>query len=151
MEFKKILVPLNGGKLDDDVIQLACQLARPSKGQVYVTYVIQLERTLSLDVEVRSEVDKGEEALDAAECCAETCHWEVIPDLLQSRAVGPAVVNEAAERDIDLIILGLGYKTRFGEFSLGDIVPYVLKNAHCRVILLRDPASLRSGPWNQVL
>ncbi|MCL0055984.1 universal stress protein [Dehalococcoidia bacterium] len=145
MEFKRILVPVNGSKVDDDVIRLACQLARRSKGKVYVTYVIQLERTLSLDVEVKSEVDRGEEALDAAECCAENCGYEVITDLLQARAVGPALVNEAAERSIDLIIIGLGYKTRFGEFSLGDIVPYVLKNAPCRVILLREPVSLRAG------
>ena len=135
-------MPVNGSKVDDDVIQLACQLARRSKGKVYVTYVIQLERTLSLDVEVKSEVDRGEEALDAAECCAENCDYEVITDLLQARAVGPALVNEAAERSIDLIIIGLDYKTRFGEFSLGDIVPYVLKNALCRVILLREPVSL---------
>lgn len=135
-------MPVNGSKVDDDVIQLACQLARRTKGKVYVTYVIQLERTLSLDVEVKSEVDRGEEALDAAECCAENCDYEVITDLLQARAVGPALVNEAAERSIDLIIIGLDYKTRFGEFSLGDIVPYVLKNALCRVILLREPVSL---------
>jgi nucleotide-binding universal stress UspA family protein len=141
MEFKRILVPVNGSKVDNDVIQLACQLARRSKGKVYVTYVIQLERTLSLDVEVKSEVDRGEEALAAAECCAENCDYEVISDLLQARAVGPALVNEAAERSVDLIIIGLDYKTRFGEFSLGDIVPYVLKNAPCRVILLREPAS----------
>ena len=145
MEFRKILVPVNGSQADDDVIQLACQLARRNKGKVYVTYVIQLERTLSLDMEVKSEVDRGEDALSTAECCAESCNWEVITDLLQARAVGPALVNEAAERSIDLIIISLGYKTRFGEFSLGDIVPYVLKNAPCRVILLREPVSLRWG------
>ncbi|MBT9149112.1 MAG: universal stress protein [Dehalococcoidia bacterium] len=143
MEFKRILVPINGTRVDDEVIQLACQIARRSRGKVYVTYVIQLERTLSLDAEVRCEVDRGEEALDAAECSAEKCDYEVITDLLQSRAVGPAVVNEAAERGIDLIIIGLDYKTRFGEFSLGDIVPYVLKNAPCHVILLREPVSLK--------
>jgi nucleotide-binding universal stress UspA family protein len=141
MEFKRILVPVNGSKVDDNVIQLACQLARRSRGKVYVTYVIQLERTLSLDVEVKSEVDRGEEALDAAECCAEKCDYEVSTDLLQARAVGPALVNEAVERSIDLIVIGLDYKTRFGEFSLGEVVPYVLKNAPCPVIVLREPVS----------
>lgn len=145
MEFKRILVPVNGSKRDDDVIQLACQLARRSKGKVYVTYVIQLERTLSLDMEVKCEVDRGEEALEAAECCAGTCDYEVLTDLLQARAIGPALVNEAAERDIDLIIIGLDHKVRFGEFSLGDIVPYVLKHAPCRVIVLSEPVPLKVG------
>ena len=98
MEFKRILVPINGTKIDEEVIELACRLARRSRGKVYVTYVIQLERTLPLDAEVRSEVDRGEESLDAAECCAENCDYEVSTDLLQARAVGPALVNEAVER-----------------------------------------------------
>lgn len=142
MEFKRILVPVNGSKSDEDAIQLACSLAKRSKGKVYVTYVIQLERTLPLDAEVKSEVDRGEEALHRAECFAEDCDYEVNTELLQARAVGPALVNEAAERGIDLIIIGIGYKTRYGEFSVGDIVPYVLKYALCRVMILRDPVAI---------
>jgi nucleotide-binding universal stress UspA family protein len=142
VEFKRILVPINGTKVDEDVIQLACSLAKRSKGKVYVTYVIQLERTLPLDAEVKSEVDKGEEALGKAERFAENCDYEVSADLLQARAVGPALVNEATERGVDLIMIGIGYKTRYGEFSVGDIVPYVLKNALCRVIILREPVFL---------
>jgi len=145
MEFKRILVPISGNKIDEDAIELACSLARRNKGKVYVTYVIQLERTLPVDAEVKSEVDTGEEALDAAECCAENCDYEVSTDLLQARAVGPALVNEATERGVDLIVIGIGYKTRFGKFSLGDIVPYVLENALCRVMILREPVSMKVG------
>lgn len=145
MEFKRILVPISGNKIDEDAIELACSLARRNKGKVYVTYVIQLERTLPVDAEVKSEVDRGEEALDAAECCAENCDYEVSTDLLQARAVGPALVNEATERGVDLIVIGIGYKTRFGKFSLGDIVPYVLENALCRVMILREPVSMKVG------
>ena len=38
----------------------------------------------------------------------------------------------------DLIVMGLPYKRRFGEFNLGKTVPYVLKNANCRVMLFRE-------------
>ena len=41
----------------------------------------------------------------------------------------------AREQGIDLILMGVSYKRRFGQFSLGNVVPYVLKNAPCRVIL----------------
>ncbi|MFA4836804.1 MAG: universal stress protein, partial [Dehalococcoidia bacterium] len=135
-------VAVNGSRADGDIIQLACRLAKRSKGKVYVTYVIQLERTLPLDAEVKSEVDKAEEALDKAERYAADFDYAVSTDLLQARAVGPALVNASRERDADLIIVGINYKTRFGEFSMGDIVPYVLKNAFCRVMILREPLSL---------
>jgi nucleotide-binding universal stress UspA family protein len=55
-------------------------------------------------------------------------------ELLQAREVGPAIVDEAKERDVDLILMGVTYKRRFGEFSLGNVVPYVLKNSDCNVL-----------------
>ena len=56
-------------------------------------------------------------------------------DLLRAREVGPAIIDEAIEREADLILIGVSYKRHFGQFSLGDVLPYVLKNAPCRVIL----------------
>ena len=144
MEFKKILVAINGTKIDEEVIQLACSLAKKHRGKVFVTYVIQLERTLPLDTEVNSAVQKAEETLDAAECCAEKCDYEINTDLLQARAVGPALVNESVERGVDLILIGMNYKTKFGEFSLGDIAPHVLKHASCHVILMRESIDSQS-------
>jgi nucleotide-binding universal stress UspA family protein len=72
-----------------------------------------------------------------------SCNVET--ELLQAREVGPALVEEAVERGIDLIIIGTNYKTPFGEFSLGDTAPYILKNAPCRVWLCRKsiPEELR--------
>ncbi|MFO8009337.1 MAG: universal stress protein [Dehalococcoidia bacterium] len=140
MEFKRILVAVNGSKMDGDIVQLASNLAKKHKGKVFVTYVIQLERTLPLDAEVDSAVNVAEQTLDSAERCAAECDYEVNTDLLQARAVGPALVNEAIERGVDLILMGMSYKTKFGEFSLGHIVPHVLKNAPCHVMLLREPS-----------
>ena len=40
---------------------------------------------------------------------------------------------------VDLIILGINYEKPFGEFSLGNTVPYVLKYAPCSVLIYREP------------
>jgi nucleotide-binding universal stress UspA family protein len=54
--------------------------------------------------------------------------------------VGAAIVDEAAARDADLLILGLPYRTRFGgEFAIGRAIPYALKNAPCAVWVVREP------------
>jgi len=58
--------------------------------------------------------------------------------LVQARDVGPAVVQEAVERGSELIVMQMPYKKRFGTFTLGDTIPYILKNAPCQVILCRD-------------
>ena len=139
MQPGKILVPVNGTKADEAAVKLACRLAKPVKGKIYVTYVIQVDRTLPLDAEIKSEIEKGEQVLDLAERIAEERDYKVETDMLQAREIGPAIVDEAIERAIDTIIIGLSYKKKFGGFSLGSTIPYVLKNAPCWVMICREP------------
>ncbi|MFQ5924415.1 MAG: universal stress protein [Dehalococcoidia bacterium] len=139
MEIPKTLVPVSGERVDEEVIKLACTIARRRKGEVYVVYVIQVKRALPLDAEIETETQEGEKVLKRAERIADELDYHVETDLLQAREVGPALVDEAVERGVDLIIMGINYKKRFGEFHLGSTVPYVLKNAPCRVLLWREP------------
>ncbi len=143
MAFTKILVPVTGRKVDDETIKLACTIARGSKGKVYIVHVIQVQRTLPLDAEIEPEIQSGENVLAHAERIAGIVDYQVETELLQAREVGPAIVDEAVERGVDMIIMSLEYKKRFGEFDMGDSVRYVLRNAPCRVLLWREP--IREG------
>ena len=135
MEFKKVLVPVIGTEADDEAIRLACRLAKKDKGKIWAVYVVTVKRTLPLDAEIEPEIATAEEILDRAESVAEEQDYELETDLLQAREAGPTIIDEAVEREVDLILIGVKYKKRFGQFSLGSVVPYVLKNAPCRVIL----------------
>jgi len=136
MEFHKILVPVGGTEADEGSMELACRLAKQkNKGKIFALYVIPIERALPLDAEIESKIREAEGVLTHVEAIAEEQGCEIETDLLQAREVGPAIVDEAIEQEVDLILLGVTYKRLFGEFSLGDVVPYVLKNAPCRVIL----------------
>ena len=136
MEFHKILVPVAGTDTDEGVIELASRLlAKKNKGEICAVHVISIERALPIDAEIESEIRKAEDILNHIESIAEGQGFKIETDLLQAREVAPAIVDEAIEREVDLILIGVTYKRRFGEFSLGDVVPYVLKNAPCRVIL----------------
>jgi nucleotide-binding universal stress UspA family protein len=134
----RILVPLKGNVTDNEVLELACDAARVSKAQVYVIHVIEVKRTLPLDAELQDEAAHGEDLLNLAEQQAETLGLTIHTDLLQARDVGSAIVDEALERGIDLIVMGISYKKRFGEFDLGPTLPYVLKHAPCRVWVCRQ-------------
>ena len=135
MEFHKILVPVVGTEADEEAIRLACRLAKKNKGKIYAVYVITIKRTLPIDAEIEPEIKAGEDILDHIERVAEEQDYEVETDLIQARDAGPAIIDETVERGVDLILMGVRYKRRFGQFSLGNVVPYVLKNAPCRVIL----------------
>jgi nucleotide-binding universal stress UspA family protein len=136
--FKKILVPVSGTGADAETVKLACRLARKDKGQVWAVSVVTIKRALPLDAEIESEIKKAEEILDKAEAVAGEEDYEIETDVLQAREVGPAIVDEAVERGVSLILMGVAYKQRFGQFSLGNVVPYVLKNSPCPVILYQQ-------------
>lgn len=138
MDISKALVAVKGEKVDEEAIRLACTMTRGRKGKVYVVYVIEVKRALPLDAEIKPEMERAEQVLKRAERIADDVDYPVETELLQAREVGPAIVDEAVERGVDTIFMGVAYKKRFGEFALGSVVPYVLKNAPCRVLLWRE-------------
>jgi nucleotide-binding universal stress UspA family protein len=138
MEFKKILVPVVGTEADEEAMKLACRLAKKDKGKVWAVSVVAVKRALPLNAEIDSEIQSAEDVLDHMERVAEEEDYEVETDVLQAREAGPAIIDEAVERGVDLILMGIKYKRRFGQFSLGNVVPYVLKNSPCPVILYQQ-------------
>ncbi len=137
-EFRKILVPVAGAETDEDAIKLACRLAKKDKGKIWAVYVITVTRSLPVEAEIEPEIQKAEDVLDHMAGVAEDQEYEIETDVLQAREAGPAIIDEAIEREVDLILMGIKYKRRFGQFSLGDVAPYVLKNTPCRVILYQQ-------------
>jgi nucleotide-binding universal stress UspA family protein len=134
-DFDRILVPVGGTKADDEAVRLACRLAKKTKGKIFAVHVITVRRSLPLDAELEAEIKHGEGILNQAESVAEEQEYELETDLLQAREAGPTIIDEAVERDADLILMGVEYKKSFGQFSLGSVIPYVLRNAPKRVIL----------------
>jgi nucleotide-binding universal stress UspA family protein len=139
-EATRIMISLNGHEMDEETIRIACQMAPKRPGvKVYAVHVLEVNRSLPLGAVIESQVERGEEILAKAETLvAEYENLECETELVQARDTGPAIVGEAEEWKADLIVMGLPYKRRFGDFNLGKTVPYVLKFASCQVILFRE-------------
>lgn len=138
MSLSSVLVAVSGDKADDEAVQLACELVKSRKGNLYILYVIEIERGFPIDAEIAPATARGEEILKHMEGIAKPYKCRTEAELIQARDIGSAVVQEAVDREVDTIILGIPYKERYGSFSMGDTVPYLLKNAPCRVIVSRD-------------
>lgn len=135
LAFRRILVPVTGTEADDDTMKLACWIAKKDKSRLYAMYVITIKRSLPLETEIESETRRAEDLLTRMENIADEEDCRLETDLLQAREVAPTIIDEAVDKGIDLILMGVKYKRHFGQFSLGSIVPYILKNAPCQVIL----------------
>ncbi len=118
-------------------VALAGDIARKNKGAVYVGHVIEVDRSLPLTAEIESAEKAGDEILSNAEQVSREQGFNVEGAILHAREASPAIVDEAIERNVDLIIMGTDYTQPFGEFQLGSVVQYVLKSAPCEVWLCR--------------
>ena len=132
IQLKEILVPVGGSQASLEALALACLLAKRNKGKVYAVYVVEVARTLPLDADLSPEARKGEEVLSRAEQVADSLDFEVIGELLQARDAGHAIVDEAIERDVDGILLGIEYRRPLGEVQMRQTSRYVLRNAPCQ-------------------
>jgi nucleotide-binding universal stress UspA family protein len=138
--FRRAVIALSGGSFDNEIVRLALELGRQSRSELIAVHVVELNWTQPLDADVAERSEEAQRVLDAAEGIAEAMHGKLESVLVQARDVGAAIVDEAAARDADLLILGLPYRTRFGgDFAIGRAVPYALKNAPCAVWVVREP------------
>ncbi len=139
-QFRRAVVALSGGRTDRPIVALAADLARQGHAELIGVHVVEIDWTHPLDADIAGHDEQAQRVLDIAEATAEASRYELETVLLQARDVGAAIVDEAIERDADLIICGLPFRRRFGgEFAVGRTIPYVLKNAPCGVWVIREP------------
>lgn len=143
VKFTSILVPVKSLPDDEEVLQLAFTLAGGAerrgkpRPKIEVIHVIEVPQALALDADMPEAVQHGESVLAMAERMAAAREVGIGAEMLQARSAGVAIVDEAIERGADLILMGARYRRRHGEFSLGVTLPYVFKNAPCRVLVAR--------------
>ena len=147
MHVSRLLLPLKGEEVDEEVMRLAADLVRPSQGHIYALYVIRAPRSHPVDADFPEEVAQGEAVLGRVEKRLAELKCTVTAEFLQAREVGPAVIQEAQEREVDIVLLGMPYRRRHGFFSLGRTVPYILEHAPCPVLLLREPMTVARPLW----
>ncbi|MEO7664380.1 MAG: universal stress protein [Candidatus Limnocylindrales bacterium] len=138
--FQRALIALAGGPGDERIVRLVSELAKPAHAELIAVHVVEVGWAKPLDADTGGGSDAVQQILDAAESVAEQSKMRLESVLLQARDVGAALVDEATEREVDLLVVGLPYRTRFGgDFAMGRTIPYVLKNAPCAVWVVREP------------
>lgn len=137
-----ILVPVDGSTACHQALGVAADLAKRTKAHIHLLYVIEVPRTIALDATLEGELQRAEEILDRAERLAEGYGVTVAGELVQARQAGHAIVDEAVERGVDVVILGIGYDRPYGRFEIGREAQYVLEHASTQVWLIRSAEPL---------
>lgn len=121
-----------------EAVALACLVAKPRKARVYAVHVIEVLRSLPLDTQLDADARRGEQVLRRAEEVASAQGYQLSAELLQAREAGQGIVDEARERNADVIILGVRERPLVGDFDLGKTADFVLRHAACEVWIVRQ-------------
>jgi nucleotide-binding universal stress UspA family protein len=139
MKLDKILVAARGNGADQVAVELACKIGKKSKAKIFIVYVIEVNRSLPVDATIKPDMELAEKVLLEAEEYAQENDFDVETEIMQARDVGPAIIEVARQQNVDIIIMSMNYKKRFGSFTMGNAVPHVLEEAPCRVLICREP------------
>jgi APA family basic amino acid/polyamine antiporter len=165
VEFRNILVPVFGTKLDDDIVATAGRLAAAEQEELAdgeadarldVVYVIEVPLTLPLDAQLPQErEDEAQRALQRArEVGEEYEDVEVTTDVIRARKVGAGILEAARRSGAEAIVIGGEPPTKIrGGAKIGGLggakpaeigaaTEYVLMKAPCRVLLTAPPETI---------
>jgi APA family basic amino acid/polyamine antiporter len=154
VEYARILVPVFGEELDDDIMSTAGQLASGDQGAtVDAIYVIEVPMSLPLDAHLPLEkLARAEESLRRARRVGEEYEGvQVHTEIVRGRTVGSAIVEAARVRKVEVVVIGAEPPTRIkgggvlGGIAggrpreLGEVTAYVLEKSPVRVLVTAPP------------
>jgi basic amino acid/polyamine antiporter, APA family len=136
VEYRTIVVPILRTAESEEALVAAARLATERRARIVIVTVIEVPLELPVDTRLVEEERIANETLDDAQALVENYGVHAVTRLLRARRAGPAIVQEAAERNAELIVLGAPRRgIRRGAPIFGQTVDYVLKNAPCRVLI----------------
>jgi APA family basic amino acid/polyamine antiporter len=161
-EYSSILVPLLGTRFDDDLIQTAGRLATEEDedgdgvgAEIEALWVFEIPMSLPLDARLpEGQWQEAKDALARAKRVGEEYGGvEVHGTRVRARRTGQAIVEQAARRAVEAIVMGAEQPSRIRggtvlggistpENFIGEVTRYVIEKAPCRVVLTAPPTEI---------
>jgi APA family basic amino acid/polyamine antiporter len=137
--YRRILVPLKGGVIGDEVLATAIKLAQEHDARVDVLHVIRLPFEQPLDAPAEAEEREAELSVEEARELAADHGVAIDGHVVRARSIGEAIVAWADEDRADLIVLGSAPRWRRQSRFFSPTVDYVLRRAPCEVMVVAYP------------
>jgi APA family basic amino acid/polyamine antiporter len=156
-EYGSILVPILGTPLDDDIVQTAGRLSAAENpdglgsdgATIEAIWVFEVPLSLPLDARMPdAQLKRARAALARAKAIGEEYEGvAVMTATVRARRAGEGIVSEAMRRGVELIVMAAEEPSRIRggarlggiggplDNFVGDATKYVVRKAHCRVLL----------------
>jgi nucleotide-binding universal stress UspA family protein len=139
---QRILVPIGEAITSERAVELACRLENGKKVDLVLVHVIVVPHMLPLDAPMPERERFAQEALELGVAIARRYGKHVRAKIVRHRNAADGVLRIADEEKTDVIVLGVGVKTRMpGEW--GTTGEEILRKATCEVFLDKVPMAAK--------
>jgi nucleotide-binding universal stress UspA family protein len=148
IEFKRILVPLDGSPLAEKSLPAAVALAQKFGSQIIVLRVLDIPvptpPTSHPEVTIGWVREARQHAHEEAESYLETVQGELDQQgvktriLLRDTAPAEDILDVAGAEDIDLIIISSHGRSGLARWTFGSVADKVARHSPCPVLLIRQ-------------
>lgn len=138
--FKRVLLPLDGSRLAERVLEPALEMVNAMGVQLFLLQVVEKQSFYGFG---HDEAHLNEDIEIAQAYLAELRERAIPPDVVVHShvAVGSAadvIVDSAAEQEIDLIIVSSRGDSGFDRWMFGSVAEKVMKGAPCAILVIRQ-------------
>jgi APA family basic amino acid/polyamine antiporter len=138
-EFDRLLVPMKLGPIGEEMVATAVALAKERDARVDALFVIVVPLEFPIDAPLWDLEEQAAASLAEAVLLGEENDVRVEPITVRARAIGQAILEQAGERESDLIVLGSSPRWRRQSAFFSPTVDYVLRSAPCEVLVVAFP------------
>jgi len=129
----KILAGIDGSNTSVEALRLATRTAAAFSAELFVVTSMESGKT-DESAEIRAAEKNLEEAKAEAEKAGVACSTHL---LIRGNNAGEDIVDFAASKAIDLIVVGVRRRSRVGKILMGSSAQYVILKAACPVLTVK--------------
>ena len=145
IKIRKILVPIDGSEYSLNAAKYAIKLAKDETAELFCIHIIGSLRydytdyPPAIDQYVKDQEEKAQSWFEKVRNMARN---EGIAELKTetfpyATSIIGAIIDYAANKDIDLIVIGTKGRTGLKRFLMGSVANAIVQHAHCPVLLVR--------------
>lgn len=137
VEYRTIVVPVIRSPESEEALVAAARLAAERRATVAVVHVLEVPMDLPLRVDIPEAEAEANALLDEARALVESYGVRAVTRLVRSRNASAAIVEDAALRGADLVVIGAPRRRRVSPRAplFGRTVDRVLKHSPSRVLV----------------
>lgn len=142
MQFKKILVPVDGSGTADNALRYGVEMAKTYEARLFVTVVADIGEAAYPLMQVNLDRNGFASVKEKSEAVMERVKKQISQDvnftpIIRTGVPGNVITSLVDEEGIDLVIMGNSGKGSLSSFIMGSVSQYVIHHVKVPVLIIK--------------